>query len=144
MAEKKPIVIDASIWIDFVLQDEIAAKVVEIVRNKYVPVQSEKTMKEVENVSAQARHNRILPLEDRRELVEAVRGLSDICEQTHYPTRSRDPDDNVYLGLAMQSGAEMVISKDADLLGIKYYQGIQICSPEGFLQLERERERSTG
>ncbi len=74
-------------------------------------------------------------------MIEVVRGLSDICEQTHYPIRSRDPDDNVYLGLAMQSGAGIIVSKDKHLLEIKHYMGIQIWSPVQFIAREMEIER---
>jgi len=55
-----------------------------------------------------------------------------------------DPDDNKFLGLAMTVGAPNIISGDAHLEGIKHYQGIQIWSPESFLQLERERDRLAG
>lgn len=46
---------------------------------------------------------------------------------------SRDPDDDKFLSLAVDAGAQLLVSGDADLKDIRSYKGIEIVSPSVFL-----------
>lgn len=47
--------------------------------------------------------------------------------------RSRDPDDDPLLACALASGAEVIVSKDEDMLALERPFGIQIVTPRQFL-----------
>jgi predicted nucleic acid-binding protein len=101
-------------------------------------------MKEVEHVTGQARFAKALSPDDRKDLLEFVKNLADFREQTHFPTPSKDADDNMYLGLAMQVGAQQIVTNDTDLRELKHYLGIQIWSPEQFIARESTLEAEKG
>ena len=51
----------------------------------------------------------------------------------------RDPDDQVFLELAIASGADVVVTGDADLLTLAGSAGVPILTPAEFLErVERE------
>ena len=52
-------------------------------------------------------------------------------------TDCRDPKDNVYLELAMASGANCIVSGDLDLQVLHPWRGIDIVSPAEFVQSRR-------
>lgn len=51
-----------------------------------------------------------------------------------------DPDDDIIIACALETGADYVISEDHHLLDLKHYHSIQIVSPRDFLEiLNREK-----
>src|SRR6266536_5731430 len=61
---------------------------------------------------------------------KAIEGLA----TTVYPTRriavvDNDPDDNTVVECAVEANADLIISFDPDLYGLKRYEGIQILHP---------------
>jgi putative PIN family toxin of toxin-antitoxin system len=51
---------------------------------------------------------------------------------------SADPDDDAFLATAFAFGARLLVSRDRDLLNIKYFYGCQIETPVHALELCRE------
>lgn len=47
----------------------------------------------------------------------------------------RDPKDRMILACAVGGNADFIVSGDKDLLVLKTYQGIQIVTPSGFLDI---------
>lgn len=47
---------------------------------------------------------------------------------------SRDKTDDKFIGLAIDSGAAILISGDPDLKDVKAYKGVEILSPAQFLE----------
>ena len=50
----------------------------------------------------------------------------------------RDPDDGKILGCAVGCAADYVVTRDKDLLSIAAYHGIEIVTPETFVQMLRD------
>ena len=48
-------------------------------------------------------------------------------------TDCRDPKDNKYLELALEAGADTIVSSDGDLLVLHPWRGIDIVSPSDFV-----------
>jgi len=76
----------------------------------------------------------------KREIEEFLALLSEEGERVVFVSpRERigevvaDPEDNRFLECAVAAGAEMIVSGDRHLLGLKEFRGIQIVSPAGFL-----------
>jgi len=51
---------------------------------------------------------------------------------------ARDPDDNKFLGAALEAKAEYIISGDHHLLELKKYHGIKILTPNKFLTILKQ------
>jgi uncharacterized protein len=51
---------------------------------------------------------------------------------------SADPDDDAFLATAFAFGAQLLVSRDRDLLNVKYFYGCQIETPVRALELCRE------
>ena len=47
---------------------------------------------------------------------------------------SRDKTDDKFIGLAIDSGAAILISGDPDLKDVKAYKGVEILSPAQFIE----------
>jgi putative PIN family toxin of toxin-antitoxin system len=52
----------------------------------------------------------------------------------------RDPNDDMILGCAIAAHADVLVTRDKDLLTLETYEGIAILAPEDFLRLLRERD----
>ncbi len=54
---------------------------------------------------------------------------------------SRDPEDDKFLGAAIEGDARYVVTGDRDLLDLKTYRDVQIVTPAAFLKLLRPAQR---
>jgi uncharacterized protein len=62
--------------------------------------------------------------------------LSDlVAGERQFEGASNDPDDDKYIGAAIEGRAGFVVAGDSDLLDLKEYDGIRIVSPRVFLNL---------
>lgn len=50
----------------------------------------------------------------------------------------RDPKDDMIVACAVAASANYIVSRDRDLLDLEEYEGIEIISPEDFMQILRE------
>ncbi|MCX7232965.1 MAG: hypothetical protein NTY26_05830 [Burkholderiales bacterium] len=57
---------------------------------------------------------------------------------------SRDKTDDKFIGLAIDSGATILISGDPDLKDVKAYKGVEILSLLNFLSVSRPDKASNG
>lgn len=74
---------------------------------------------------------------------ESVVMLSDLVSG-NYPVErvSEDPDDDKYIGTAMEGRATVIVTGDPDLLNVEQHAGVPIVTPRAFLaELDR---RSSG
>jgi putative PIN family toxin of toxin-antitoxin system len=58
---------------------------------------------------------------------------AEVLEDLYQVTRSRDPDDDLFLACALEGHADYLVSGDSHLTEIKYYHGVQIVTPRQFL-----------
>jgi len=97
------------------------------------------TLDELDRVLRRPKFNRYLPLDDRMQFVELVRRYGrPFTVSTDHLTASRscpDPKDAVFLALALACSARVLVSSDADLLGMHPFQGIDVLTPAAFVQL---------
>ena len=63
--------------------------------------------------------------------------LSDalVLEGLYQVTRSRDPDDDIFLACALEGHADYLVSGAPHLLEIKYYHGVQIVTPRQLVEI---------
>lgn len=72
------------------------------------------------------------------EFLEAVAAASVLVPGRHRVRASRDPDDDKFLGAALEARARFVVSGDRDLLAIGRFRSVRIVSPATFLRVLRD------
>lgn len=124
------IVIDTNVLISAaILPKSKTAELLQIVADNFVIAQNESTFAELESRIQREKFDRYFG--DNGRIVFLTR-LAEVVENFPIKTKlqiSRDADDNKFLELAIDAGAEIIISGDIHLKEISEYQGIKIMSP---------------
>ncbi|WP_254545190.1 putative toxin-antitoxin system toxin component, PIN family [Halomarina pelagica] len=94
---------------------------------------SDETMAELERVMTYDR----LPFTDadRIQYPAILRRVADVVEPDETVELVRDPDDDKFLEVALAGDADYVVSGDRDLLDLESYTGIEIVTPDEFVEL---------
>lgn len=73
---------------------------------------------------------------------QRLRGISTIIQPTiKVRVIKDDPDDDKFLALAKEGGADYIVSGDPDLVGLGEYEGIPILTPAQFLEVLKHSQR---
>lgn len=70
---------------------------------------------------------------DRVQYLAILRREADIIEPHNSVEVARDSDDDKFLGVALDGGADYLVSGDDDLLSLDSYEGTAIVTPDEFL-----------
>lgn len=97
---------------------------------------SHATLAELNEVLRRPKFDRYLEPGDRDSFLRLLARLAIIVEGTHAVQGCRDPKDDKFLEVAFNGRADVLISGDADLLGLNPFRGIPILSPREFLSYE--------
>ncbi len=129
------IVIDTNVLISAgLLPQSKTAQVLSMVVEHFVIAQNQDTWHELETRIAQPKLDRYFGESGRlRHLVKIAQSIQRF-ESSAVVSVSRDKSDNKFIGLAIDSGAKILISGDPDLKDIKKYQDIEILSPTQFFE----------
>lgn len=73
--------------------------------------------------------------DDITALINLIRMRGELATPQRKVNVCRDPKDNKFLEAALSSAADCVVSGDADLLDLTFYEGIPILRPAEFLAL---------
>ncbi len=107
---------------------------------------STETAQELSEVLEREKFDDYVSRETRRELLLALLALlalleeAELVEVEEQIQKSRDPDDDKFLELAVQTEAECIVSGDQDLLVLESIRGIPILTADEFLQRAEENE----
>lgn len=107
----------------------------------YTLAQARETWRELRDTLASEKIGRALPRRARNRFLDRVRRGATFFSVEAGPAISRDPDDDVYLHLAVVSRAAAIVTGDRDLLVLGEFAGIPILSPSRFLRGERSIRR---
>jgi len=94
---------------------------------------SEPVMAELVDVFARPKLQRFLDPDLRDGTLAALDALGIVFTPTELVTDCRDPKDDMYLALALASGASIVVSSDLDLLVLHPWRGVRILRPADYL-----------
>lgn len=132
-AARYRVVLDTNVWISAALSvDGIAGRVVRSVLVHRRPVFSEATFAELESRLWRPKFDRYLDIDQRQRLLVDLRASADwvrISRDLAGRSWSRDPDDDAFIRTALQSGAPLLVSGDADLLVLDPIDGLRILTP---------------
>jgi putative PIN family toxin of toxin-antitoxin system len=129
------VIIDTKVLISrLLLAQSVPARVVDRTLKDLEVVVSEATIGELADVLAREKWDRHVTIEDRPEF---IRRWLQIC--TLVPVLSeiddcRDAADNQFLALALDAGANVIITGDKDLLDLHPWREIRFLTPAAFLE----------
>lgn len=129
------IVIDTNVLISAgLLPESKTAKVLALAVEHFVISQNQATWHELETRIARQKFDRYFGDEGRlQHLVKIAQSIQNF-EAIQGVAVSRDMTDDKFIGLALDSGATIVISGDPDLKDVRTYKGIEILSPAQFFE----------
>lgn len=91
-------------------------------------------MIELEEVLGRAKFGRFILREDKTAILELVAQRGELVEITSDLKLCRDVTDNKFLNLAIDGKADVLLTRDPDLLILKSVEGIPILNPFEFLE----------
>ena len=128
------IVIDTNVLISAgLLPQSKSAQALALAVEHFVIAQNQATWQKLETRIARPKFDRYFGSEGRLRHVVKIAQSIRFVEMSGQVAISRDPSDDKCIALAMDAGAALLISGDADLLDVKTHQGIEILSPTEFL-----------
>ncbi len=130
--EPAPVVVDTNVLMQaFHSPNGVGGAALHFVQERYTLVQSPETLQELaeklESRPFTAAHS---TAQERGAFVDAIWNSAVGYERLAGVDACADPKDNMFLGLALASGAPLIVSSDKDLLTMNGFQGIRIVTPE--------------
>jgi putative PIN family toxin of toxin-antitoxin system len=95
---------------------------------------SQMTMSELADVLAQKKFDRYVTIEQRLQFIRLMAQTAEFVSIIHTIRECRDPKDDKFLEVALNGRADVIITGDADLLGMHPWRGISILSPSAYLR----------
>lgn len=94
---------------------------------------SEPTLAELAGVLARPKFTPYVTIKDRQQFIRLLGRVAEMVPITHIIRACRDPKDDKFLELAVNGGAQLIITGDKDLLVLNPFRGIPIITPAQYL-----------
>jgi len=131
------VVIDTNVFISAALKHRSTPNdAVRLAAERHLLLKSTKTVQELFITLAWPRLAPLIP-EHFRTWLEALMAVAELVNISEQIIACRDPKDDKFLELAVNGGADVIISGDADLLELNPFRGIAIITPAAFLEQTR-------
>jgi putative PIN family toxin of toxin-antitoxin system len=132
------IVVDTNVLISAgLLPNSRSALALAVAFDLYVLAQNEATWAELQEKIVFSKFDRYFGLDGRLKWMARLIQNTEFLDVSATATECRDPQDNKFLGLALDAGAKTIVTGDKDLLVLNPYQGIALNTPAEFLSLHR-------
>ncbi len=99
-----------------------------------VVIFSEATMTELAEVLSRSKFNSFVSRADRELFLAQVESVAEFVPIIQLVRACRDPKDDKFLEVALNGRADVIITGDADLLGMHPWRGIAVLSPAKYLK----------
>jgi uncharacterized protein len=137
MPDKPVYVLDANVIVSAVLLPRsLSRKAFDKALREGEIVVSEAVINELDDVLRRPRLNQYIHEEERIQFLLMLLRESRLVRVDRTVTDCRDPKDNKYLELALESEASCILSGDKDLLVLHPYHGIPILTLREFLDIK--------
>lgn len=131
------VVIDTNVWLSrLLINDSVSAKAVNKALLECEILVSEETLEELGDVLSREKFDRYVSLEDKEQFIRRLLQVTTIVPVLSEITDCRDPKDNKFLALALDSESDCIVSDDGDFLVLSPWRSIEIVSPASFLNKE--------
>lgn len=129
------VVADTNVLVSrLILPESLPAQVLRQVELNCLLLFSESTMYELADVLSRRKFDRYISLDDRRGFVERLGKIAEFIPIIQLVRECRDPRDDKFLEVALNGGADVIITGDADLLAMHPWRGTSILAPTDYLR----------
>lgn len=136
------VVVDTNVLISAALNPQsVPRRVLDRVARHHDLVLAVQTLEELRSTIWRPAFDALISNRERTRFLHRVRAVGIVMRIEHGAAISRDPDDDVFLHLAVKANAAAIVTGDRDLLVLGEFAGIPILSPSGFLRRERSIRR---
>lgn len=131
------VVVDTNVFISAALKDRAPpSDAVHLAAQRDRLLKSTTTEQELFITLARPRLAPLIP-PDFRIWLDELLGAAELVSVIERVVACRDPKDDKFLELAVNSHADLIVSGDADLLALNPFGGIPIITPAAFVQAGR-------
>jgi putative PIN family toxin of toxin-antitoxin system len=115
------------------LPNSINRKAFDLAFEKGILVCSRATFSEFTEVFTRPKFDRYISLDNRLEAIDTLESKLVLIDVISQVRACRDPKDDQFLSLAIDSKADIILSGDPDLLVLHPFHGIPILNPTDFV-----------
>jgi putative PIN family toxin of toxin-antitoxin system len=132
----KRVILDTNVLVSrLLLPDSRMAQVVRRFLDRAQPIVSEETLQELAEVLSRPKFDPYVSRLDRQGFFELFARVAEWVPVTTTIRECRDPKDDKFLELAVDGGANWIITGDKDLLGLSPFQSTAVLTPSAALVL---------
>jgi uncharacterized protein len=95
---------------------------------------SESTMDELKDVLFRSKFDRYVSREDRALFLAQLSAAAELVSIIQVVRECRDSKDDKFLEVALNGRADVIVTGDADLLGMNPWRGVKIASPARYIE----------
>lgn len=95
---------------------------------------SEPVLNELANVLSRAKFDRYVSIADRQQFLRLLAGVAEMIPISYRVRACRDPKDDIFLELALNGQADLMVTGDKDLLALNPFRNIPIITPARYLE----------
>jgi putative PIN family toxin of toxin-antitoxin system len=131
---KERIVVDTNVLISrLLLPASVSGRALRRAVDSGQLVVSEATMEELATVLGRRKFDPYLSIADRQEFIRLLGRIAEMIPVVRVVRACRDPRDNKFLEVAVNGGADLIVTGDRDLLELDPFMGIGILTPAAYL-----------
>jgi putative PIN family toxin of toxin-antitoxin system len=135
MPEFDRIVIDTNVFVSaIVVSGSLPSQAVDKALDTGILIFSEVTMGELAEVLLRPKFNRYVGAERRASFLELLTSVAEFVPIIRLVRECPDPKDDKFLEVALNGRADLIVTGDADLLGMHPWRGIAIIPPANYLR----------
>lgn len=136
-------VVDTNVLISrLLLPNGVAAKALDLALLRGVLLVSDATLTELVEVLSRPKFDPYITKKDRKEFIRKLGGIARVVDIVWQDAVCRDPKDDKFLHVAVNGEATTLLTGDKDLLVLHPFHGIDILSPNIFLQTDRQKSEN--
>ena len=138
MRTPERVVVDTNVFVSRLLRfDSVPGRAAEKAIHHAILLVSQSTMSELADVLAQAKFDRYVTIEQRLQFIRLIAHTARFVPIVHAVRECRDPKDDKFLEVALNGEADVIITGDAGLLGMRPWREIAILSSSDYLSEHR-------
>jgi putative PIN family toxin of toxin-antitoxin system len=135
MRTRQRVVVDTNLLVSRLLAAEsIPGQAVREARRRGRLLVSEATLSELVDVLAREKLDRYISLEQRQQFLRQLGRVAELVPIIRLVRECRDPKDDMFLEVALNGSADVIITGDADLLQMHPWRGVTILSPIKYMR----------
>jgi uncharacterized protein len=135
MRTRKRVVVDTNVLVSRLLVAEsIPSQAVREARRRGRLLVSDATLNELAEVLAREKLDRYVSVGQRQQFIRQIGRIAELIPIIQIVRECRDPKDDKFLEVALNGRADVIITGDADLLGMHPWREIVLLSPGKFLK----------